>query len=468
LRKQGRSVEALEMARAEFQENRNDIWFLRAYAWPLYDHVKALVDRYKAKQLSGRALSGEFAACMNEFADMADPLRGDTAFSQMLRLAGVVSRDWDDFLLFAEWAGLDSFSDEDRKPYVTDDGKTIDSLEVRFTRAICRETANRAIAGMADPDSIEWGMGVLEQVLEVNPDDQWLNFYRSRLHLANGEYEQAITRLLPVLRRQARAAWPWSLLGQILEAARPDDALVCLIHAARLAHKEQEVANIRITLASRLVRDNRFEEAALQVTLAAEYRNKNDYRVPPALRQMLASDWYKQVKEAGTAQKLPNVDKKARNLLRELDRRELTYATAVIDNINAAKALSYAATGVATGFVLLHHQFPDVAELALGTVIEVGYPEGADRVHDWRPSTTATILGFFEIVVGTLERQGDNPFAFIHGAQDDVYVHPSLAQRFAPNEPVKVTCKAIRRTNKSGKTGWRALAFVDESTTTAS
>ncbi|HBT31935.1 MAG TPA: hypothetical protein DEB15_03415, partial [Pusillimonas sp.] len=73
LRKQGRIAEALEMARAEYQKDTDDIWFLRAYAWPLYDHVKQLVDAYEAKRLSPTALNERMTPYMREFARMGNP-----------------------------------------------------------------------------------------------------------------------------------------------------------------------------------------------------------------------------------------------------------------------------------------------------------------------------------------------------------------------------------------------------------
>lgn len=455
LRKQGRSDEALEMARAEFPENKDDIWFLRAYAWPIYDRAKALVERYETKQLPASKLFGEFESYMNEFADMADPLRGDLAFSHMLRLAGKVSKDWRDFLLFARWAGLDSFSEDDEKPFVTEDGRTVDSLKARFTRAICCETAARAKDGQTDPELIEWGEGILAQALEAHPDDQWLNYYQSRLHLKKGEQDLALKRLMPVLRRQARAPWPWGLLGQILETTRQDDALVCLIQAVQLAREEQQIAQVRIRLASLLARQERFDEAAKQVELAARYRAENKARVPQALQQLLASDWYKLVEAAGSFRQLPKVGSEARKLLQSLDQQDLTYTLAVIDNINGAKALSYAATGADSGFVLLHKCFPEVAEVPKGAVIEVGH--AGTEARDWRPSAVVAIPKFYEVIAGTLERPEHKPFAFIRSVQGDVFVPPLLAQQIAANQSFQVVCKAIWRKNKSGKIGWCAL-----------
>ncbi|THD09649.1 DUF7017 domain-containing protein [Rhodanobacter lindaniclasticus] len=459
LRKQGRSDEALAMARAEFSQNKDDVWFLRAYAWPLYDKAKALVERYETKTLPAAALSGQFEALMHEFADIADPLRGDPAFSQMLRLVGKVSRDWGDFLLFARWAGLEGFSPEDKQPFVNSEGKTIDSLQVRFTRAVCRETATRSTDVRADTELIAWGEEVLKQALLAQPNDQWLNYYQSRLHLGRGQWDDAIKRLMAVLHRQPRASWAWALLAEILEATRPDDALTCLVQAVHLARQEQEVAKVRIRLAGQLAQASRFDEAAQQVKLAAAYRAKEEVRVPNSLQRLLASDWYKQAEREQRFRDLPKVDADARNLLRELGRQGLEYALGVIDNINSAKALSHAAIAKDTGFVLPYRDFPEIAQLPLGTVIEIGHVRGEPKALDWRQSTSEELPGCCEFMAGTLTRRADQSFAFIRCTHGDVFVPPVLANAFTPSESHEVTCLAVWGTNKQGKVGWRALTL---------
>jgi len=375
LRKRGQSAQALEMARAEHPSNAGDLWFQRAYGWVLYDHVKNLVDSYEEKQLSASGLDAQLTPYMREFAHMATALRGDAVFSQMLRLAGKVAKDWRYFLAFARWAGIDSFSEDDKKPFVNPAGKTVDSLQRRFIRAVCREAVAKAADPQSDQALNEWGRGVLEKALEDEPNDQWLNYYQSKLHLASGEPDLAIKRLLPVLRRQLRAAWPWALLGEILEIDHPQDALTCYAHASQLAREEQEVAKVRIHLAQRLALVGRFNEAAYQANLALQYREKHAYKVPQELQQLVSSEWYQQALANNSLQPLPKAESSARALLQQLDRQNLTYTRGVIDHVNTEKALSYIATGAATGFGLSHRKFPEVAGLLPGTVLEIGRAE---------------------------------------------------------------------------------------------
>lgn len=462
LRKQGRSAEALQIARAEYPQNTTDVWYLRAYAWALYDHAKEVVDRYEAKQLSPATLSGQLTPYMREFARMADALRGDSAFSQILRLAGKVSKDWQEFLGFARWAGTQNFSDEDKKPFVNAAGKTVDSLHKRFIRAICRETATRAADPQSEQTLNEWGLGILEQALQDEPNDQWLNYYQSKLHLANGEADLAIKRLAPVLHRQSRAAWPWALLGEILEVKRPEAALTCYAHATQLAREEQEVAKVRIRLAQRLALARRFNEAAQQANLALQYREQHAFKVPQELQQLLASDWYQQAAANNSLQHLPKVDAYAKALLQELDRQSLTYTQGVIDHINTEKELSYVATSVDTGFGLLHRKFVQLAALPPGTLVEVGCADPKGPPLDWRLSEAKVLPGLCETHTGNLRRQEGKDFAFIRTTRDDIFVPPGLAKSFALGQEHDVTCLAIRRTNKEGKTGWRAVKTFEQ------
>lgn len=461
LRKQGHSADALKKARAEYPKNASDVWFLRAYAWALYDHVKGLVERYEAKQLSPTELSSQLSPYMREFAQIGDPLRGDSAFSQMLRIAGKAAKGWSEFLGFACWVGTDDFSDEDKEPFINEKGKTIDSLQKRFIRAICRETVTSEAEAHANPEWVEWGKDILQQSLLADPNDQWINYYQSKLHMAHGEADQAVKRLTLVLHRQSRAAWPWALLGEILEPKQPDAALTCYAHATQLAREEQEVAKVRIHLAQRLALAGRFNEAAEQAHLASKYREQHAFKVPQDLQQLLASDWYQQAVANNSFQPLPKVEAAARALLQGLDQKNLTFTPGVIDNVNADKALSYVATGADSGCGLLHRKFPNVAELLPGTMVEIGRAEPDGPPLDWRISDVKVLPGLCEALSGTLERHQEKDFAFIQTSGEDIFVHPDLAKAFTPGQTYDVSCLAVKRTNKQGKTGWRAVKFIE-------
>ncbi|KIN78174.1 tetratricopeptide repeat protein [Sulfitobacter mediterraneus] len=460
LRRAGKSAEALEAARAGLSGREDDLWFLRAYAWVLYDQVKKIVDEYEQKRLSDSAMANRISPFMREFSKMAAPLRGDTAFSQMLRLAGKVSRHWPDFLAFSQWAGIDNFPDEDRAPFITDDGRRIDSLQQRFVRAIAREAASAATEVRRDSDPVRWGLTILVKALAKNPTDQWLNYYQSKIDLSEDRFEDAMRRLVPILRKQSRAAWPWALLGEILEKSQPEQAVVCYIHATELAREEQEVARVRIRLAELLAAQERFDEAAFQAHLAADYREEHSFRTPAELSGLLQSDWYALEISADRLKPPPKAASAARKLLAELDARPVVYSLGVVEHINEAKALTYVATGVESGSPMPHGRFPEIACVEPGTIVEIGRTDPAEKPTDWRLAETKAIPGFCEDVTGRLERHDGNSFAFLRNPRGDVFVPPDLAKEVGGGEVAERTVRAILRKAKNGKVGWKALRFL--------
>ena len=456
-RRDGRSPEALELARAEFRAGNRDVWFLRAYAWCLYDAHKLLVEDLVSGTGQQDQLLEGVGALLREFAVMAEPLRRDMAFSKMLGLTLKVARVWPRFLGFAKWAGIDSFETADTQPTTAADGKRIDSVRTRFIRAICRETSVAIAKPDAPPEWIAWGESILEKALETDPRDPWLPYYRCKVHETRGEQEQAIARMVRVVRKQSRAAWSWAYLGQLLEGDRPGDALVCVGHATLVAREEQELAKVRLTLARLLAGAGRHAEAAEQVRRALRYREEAGIRrLPPDLEALKGADWYTQAEARQTFQPLPDQEAAARAILASLERSALVFMPGVVDHLNMQKALTFVATGPDGGVPLHHDRFPEAARLEPGTVIDLGCLERGEAAVEWRPSEATTVPGLLETFRGTLEKEHDREFAFIRTGKADIYVPKHLAGAFAPKERHEVICTAIRSKKRDGKVGWRA------------
>lgn len=71
-------------------------------------------------------------------------------------------------------------------------------------------------------------------------------------------------------------------------------------------------------------------------------------------------------------------------------------------------------------------------------------------------------MGLCETFSGSLERREGKGFAFISTNLEDIFVPPTLAKEFALGQRYEVSCLAIRRTKKQGKTGWRAANFIEQ------
>lgn len=458
LRQQKQSSQALALARQEFSnpENQKDIWFIRAYAWSLYDHIKPVVESFEQKEISGIVLSQKISPYMREFSSIAEPLRKELCFSQFLNLANKASKGWNEFLLFAKWAGLESFSIEDKQPFITQNGDKIDSLQTRFLRAIARETQIHQTA--LPLELLEWGKTVIEYAITITPNDQWLYLYQSRLYLAEGDIDTAIRFLMPVMHKQAKSSWAWALLGDILNHKQSEHSLVCYLYACQVAREEQELAKIRIILAKKLIEYNRFAEASYQIKKALEYRSSHNINVPDDLNILQNQEWYKIAIQNNTLQKSDDVKDLAQAIVMELNQSNVTHQTAVIEHHNKEKALCYVLTSINEGFPLYYDKFPEISHLKPGTVINISIPALGKAIPlAYEISEQDEIQELCQFFIGELNKPNEKDFAFIETEKNTIFVSPPLAKKYKSNKNYKVKCKAIRSKDKRGKIGWKAL-----------
>lgn len=459
LRKQNTN-QALAMARNEYPNNSNDIWFIRAYAWCIFDQVKMIVQNYENNSISGFQLSNQISPFMQEFASIGISLKGDMCFSQMLNLANKASKDWNEFLYFSHWAGLDCFSDDDKRPYVTENGDKIDSLQSRYLRSIIREISvhqNNLTA-----ETLQWGESVIKVALDLNPNDQWIYYYQSRIHLNSGNFDLAIKSLMPVIHRQKNAYWVWGLLASILENTQPDNALICYIYATQLSKSEQELAKLRITLAKKLENCERYEEASFQIQKALEYRQNNNFRIPDDLSQLQNSNWYQDIVTNKKARKCQDVKEQAQSLLLSLDKENVSIQYGVIEHHNKEKNIAYIITGVDNGFAVHYNKYQDIKNLPVGAIMEIHFSKfNPKNPLSVKISDKKEIQGLCQLFTGELNKVADKNFAFIKSGNESVFVTPYFAESYQSNITYKVQCKAIKGKNKQGKISWRAVEIAN-------
>lgn len=459
LRKQDTN-QALAMARNKFQNNNNDIWFIRAYAWCIFDQVKLIVQNYENTHLSGFQLSNQISPFMREFANIGFPLKGDMCFSQMLNLANKVSRGWNEFLSFAYWAGLDCFSDDDKKPYTTENGNTIDSLQLRYLRSIIREISIHQ--DNLTSEMLQWGENVVKMALDLNPNDQWIYYYQSRIYLNGGNFDLAIKSLMPVIHRQKNAYWVWGLLASILENTQTDNSLICYIYATQLSKSEQELAKLRITLAKKLANYGRYEESSFQIQKALEYRQNNHFQIPEDLLQLQNSNWYQEIISNNKTKKCQDVKEQAQSLLFLLDKENISIQYGVIEHHNKEKKIAYIVAGVDDGLVISYKKYPDIRKLPVGTIMEISFSKfNPKNPLSIKVSDKKEIQGLCQLFTGELNKISDKNFAFIKSGNESVFVAPYFAESYQSDMTYKVQCKAIKGKNKQGKIGWRAVEIAN-------
>ncbi len=456
LRKAGRFEEALSVARAAFAVDPGDAYLQRAYGWVLYDLVKREVAAFEAKKIVPGRLAARFNEWLADYRKLDGVERPGMLHSLLLNQVLKGGGAWPGFLDFAWWWGPATLRDEDRQPYQTNDGKSLPSLEMRLAYAVGRAVVD----GMArdDPERLRWGEQFLEEMLGRHPDDQWLHYYKSKLLIDRGEAGAARECLRPVVLRQRRAGWVWSLLGRTFEGEDPESAITCYFQAVRVAAQPQEVVNTRVRLAQLLAASERFSAAAVQVREALEFRMRSGYRIPQELALLQRADWYRELAGSTSLPAEPDVTEAADVLAFG----KIQYRLGVVDNQNVDKKLAHVAFSVDEGVVLHYRRFKAIADVPVGSIIEVGHPEGDVHPSKWRSSAARGIEGFYAEVSGELSQRPGQAYGFLIGANGErVFMPPDLVDVLGGTAGAQVTCMAIMgRDKKHGTLGWRAICVA--------
>lgn len=457
LRKSGKLLEALTKAREGFGATPNDIFLQRAYGWVIYDLVKQEVQLFEQGKSSPGKVTNRLNEWMDEYKHLDATDRPGMLHSLLLTQILKVSKDWPKFIEFAFWWGTECCRPEDKEPYKADNGKSLPSLEMRLFYAIGRESSHRA--DTLDPQLLIWAREQLQRGLTIAPDDQWLHYYKSKQLLEEGKVIDAREWLMPVVRRQRRAAWVWSLLGQTFELADNYKAIICSFYAVQVAGQQQEVANTRITLARLLASCERFDEATVQVRKSLEFRSQNNFSVPQPLLQMANANWYLSREGRNDLPKEPDVEESVDGILFGDASGDLLYRLAVINNQNTEKSLAYAAFSSDEGVVLPYRRFSGIADMHVGDIIEIGQAGNDHRPIKYKKSVATEIDGFCKEFVGELSLPSEKPFGFIVTDEVRIFIHPGLMGLAVSMKGQSITCRALRGLDKHGKLGWRALAL---------
>lgn len=459
MRKAGQLDEALALARPLLAEIRTNTELKWAVGWLLYALVKRDVGDFVAGQRAGENLVSHLDEWLRQYTRSGKPNAPDLLHSLLMTQVLKVARDWPNFLAFARWWWNPSLlRPEDRTPFETDDGKTIDSLELRLIHAVARLISRDQ--GEQRPDLVAWGAELLDNALRSHPDDRWLHYFKSKFLTKQGDTEEARKHLLPFLRRQRRASWAWSLFGQTWEQDNTDRAIMCYFRALQVARKDVEVLKTRVRLAGLLAKSERYAEAAVQVRAAQQCREQHGYKIPQHLTQLMNSDWFQRYGNLQNISKEPDVAADAESLLFGADVSDVVHRLGVIDHQNLDKALAHVAFGADDGAILLYRMMQGISKLAVGTCVEVGFVEGEKRPISFRQSEKTTIPGVCDSFEGELSQRPGQAFAFIIAdGGTRIYVHPELASKLSSGMVgKKVSSHAMISRDKQGRPGWRAIS----------
>src|SRR5690606_13836229 len=102
----------------------------------------------------------------------------------------------------------------------------------------------------------------------------------------------ASEQIARVLKRKRNEHWAWSEAARIYVDEQPELAIACYCQALRLGAEPKYVGKVHCELAALLAASGDFSQATREVLIAAESYDREGWKHPPELRNLLESEWY--------------------------------------------------------------------------------------------------------------------------------------------------------------------------------
>lgn len=278
LRKQGVPPEnVLEQGRQMLSNFPNDKYLKQAFAWCLYDVLKATNDEQSQrrtehlKELQKLGLAGQ---------DMA----ASTILNLVIKWAAYPHK----LPFFRYWAQHFEWRSEDMQAGETNEGRKFDPLMIRFQRAVAKCWQER---GIVQGDAMKWAEEQVTNWAHAEDVDIWVaNTYAKDL-LNQGKKNEARPYVCKVVGRKKREGWSWFLLAGLCEG--DDEAeLAVLKHAAALTSDAAFWSSSNTErLLTLLDRASEHSHASWVLQQYKAARHENGWKEPAWLQVLREAPW---------------------------------------------------------------------------------------------------------------------------------------------------------------------------------
>lgn len=294
LRKSGRLDEAYTRGKELLNDHPEDRSIREEFGWVLYGKVKKFVEIANQPQASQTDISNKLRETLREYYKLKlsrPALLFSLLLSQILRFSGDLK-----FLpKFMEWAGTNSFRQEDLETSTSNNGQVFESLVEKAAREVGKISSELTIEDYSDIQELQgFAVTLIDYALErtIVQKPEWL-IYRKALLLKNlGKLDEAQSLLISFVQQKRGDFWAWHALAKVIEISDPALALA-LCSKACLTCKDLNFGVSVFEDLSRLAASQDEKQLAKwSAEQAFAIRNKNEWRIPQSLRNLLNTSWY--------------------------------------------------------------------------------------------------------------------------------------------------------------------------------
>jgi len=517
LRKAGNKEAAFEMATAALERDSLNIWIRRAYAWVVYEFVKANADNQiaffewmeKAKELTPAIENGTYQSEMDflsltpstslphsekmVFDSLAFQV-GKVAYTlssqsqpdrrSLLRLFEIIKnfnftkpadgysfilksflkgfKDSRFFLDFADWWGFENFRPEDYQPE-TYKGKSIMALAEQAYCAYAKSLLlgdqvrenDFTLHARINVSRVEEFLPKLEHIIIDYPAYTYPLYYKSKLLNTIDKSDLALSVFLPFARQKKNDFWVWEQLADL--HANNNIKLACYCKALTLKAPLKFLVSIKEKLATLLINNHSFKEASIEINETIQIRQENHYRISHDLTNWTAQEWFVPSTKNESNHEFYKYNKvNAESLLYD----DIPEETIAIEFVNTSKKMaSFVKNKEKSGFFKYDQYF---RSLQIGDVLNVRLENNNENYFRLLTARKSEFIDDCEAIKdfeALFVIKPGNSFGFAA----DIFIEPNLIKQHNLRHGQQIKGKAILSFNKK-KGEWGLKAFKIEKT----
>jgi hypothetical protein len=295
----GHPEDALRVAREQLTQTPDAIQLRRQAQWACYYLIKDLVTQIHEAQKDNRHPNrvdlNQLYSYLKDFYRLKPELPG-LATSMVLFQLARIGRDFEHFLPFVQWVGIDCLRTEDFVPKQKDGGGEFPSLVLNLARELAAW-----IKAMPDvkTEQVSFALEIAKRALAqaYDADKIWLEWDLAKLLRRTGALHEAATQIVSILKRKRTEYWVWAEAARTYRDEQSELSLACYCQALRLGADPKYLGKVHIELAALLAEDGNTGQASREVVLALEVYDREGWSHPKELAAQLRSDWYDPTQE---------------------------------------------------------------------------------------------------------------------------------------------------------------------------
>lgn len=471
--KTGQVESAYSIARLDYEAHPDNVWTQIGLGWALYYKIREAVAGKSLYSLVANLkelseldlLSGEHGKmiCTNVAWKLADYVKAlppgnnsdaDSLFDVFRSLKFGPSsgysyllsvylklENWEGLQNFIEWWNLDNLQAEDYQQFKMQNGRQMISLAERAYIGYAKALLRSGDKGLADAF-----IPKLEALAESHSEMTYPGYFCGKLMISAGaSREDALTAVVPFVRKKKTEFWAWQLLADVFKD-EPDNRLACLLRAVHCKAKEEFLGKVRLALALAYIDRNDIARAKYHLDFSLRCYLGHGWRLPREVDDWMRQPWMRTAVADGsdgiewlhiTDGILTYGASKSVAVVTYVDQSAKRVSVVYGKKRRAVMRLSELHWKVVAGDVFTLYWEP-----AADDRITVA---GAERIRDMKFAET----DYVRILKGSVARKAGCAFAFV----GNCFVSPALVERERLTDGQCVTALSVLDYNKK-KNDW--------------